>query len=632
MFLVLMMMLVRCESVTVIEEEEKDVLSFVLEDLAEEPESDDPLPDPSEDPVEEPDPAEEPAPEPGPVIPYVSDQGEGNDGQGYFGSISLNCPTPVNVGQSVLVSGKGKGVVRYIRATCDGAFLHEMELDDAGNYYFQTSFNTAGKGRTLKVSGLDIQGKAVAEASVKIDVLAAPQEEPADSNLTIWLPAESKVGAKVPMSGWATLDIKTVVLTADEYQIGEVKAESNGHWEHGYIFNSASAGKLIVARGYDAQFVLRSQAAGTITIHAEASPSGIDLTLPSGTQVGVSTEFKGTTSADIEQVVVTVDGWQIKELAPSNGKFSFNYSFYEAGQDRKVLAQGFNGQGTIVATDTAWIDVSGGASIAFASPASYEVMNPVTFQVNATGGISKVKYYAENEWLLGESTSASTKYKYTYAFNTKGKRTVTAKGYSSSGSLLAQSDIVISVKDDSPAPGEGPTVSDVPYFYQYANQYSPGSTCQNTAIAMLLGWYGWTGNPDTITLKFGKSYGQTPGGVAEIFNYYAKQMGIPQRLKPHTAGTIGAMKALLAAGRPVIIHGYFTSAGHVMLTLGYGGGKYTVHDPAGQWNQNFKGGYGSGWAPTAGKYVKYNEGAFELAVASLNGYDYEPLWYSEIIN
>ncbi len=148
---------------------------------------------------------------------------------------------------------------------------------------------------------------------------------------------------------------------------------------------------------------------------------------------------------------------------------------------------------------------------------------------------------------------------------------------------------------------------------------------------MLLAWYGWNGEPDLITSEWGKNYAQSPAGLAAVFNSYAEAMGIPQRLVAHTNGTLSGLKSLLAAGKPVIVHGYFTSYGHVMVALAYEAGVYTVNDPAGAWNQSFKGGYPYGWDSAVGDHITYGEAAFEAAVATSDGSSYLPLWYHEIV-
>ena len=187
--------------------------------------------------------------------------------------------------------------------------------------------------------------------------------------------------------------------------------------------------------------------------------------------------------------------------------------------------------------------------------------------------------------------------------------------------------------DATPTPTPAPqptTTAGLPYFYQYSNSLYPGSSCQNTAIAMLLAKFGWSGTPDTITNAWGKSHAQSPAGLAEVFNHYAQQMGIPQRLIARTNGSISGLKALLAQGKPTIIHGYFTGFGHVLVATAFNGSSYTVNDPAGKWNQSFKGGYPYGWSTTVGNGISYGAGAFEAAVATSDGYSALPLWYHEL--
>jgi len=89
------------------------------------------------------------------------------------------------------------------------------------------------------------------------------------------------------------------------------------------------------------------------------------------------------------------------------------------------------------------------------------------------------------------------------------------------------------------------------------------------------------------------------------------------------------IRALLDQGKPVIIHGYFTGFGHVLVVTGYDSQGYYVNDPAGVWPGVFKGGYGGG-AWQSGKDVHYGKAAFEAAVATSDGYNFMPVWYHEL--
>ena len=96
------------------------------------------------------------------------------------------------------------------------------------------------------------------------------------------------------------------------------------------------------------------------------------------------------------------------------------------------------------------------------------------------------------------------------------------------------------------------------------------------------------------------------------------------RVEPTTNGSITDLKKELDRGHPVIVHGYFTSYGHVLVILGYDAEGYYVHDPAGLWSESFKGGYPGS---QLGKQVYYKKSSFEQAIATSNGYNTLPLWY-----
>lgn len=169
--------------------------------------------------------------------------------------------------------------------------------------------------------------------------------------------------------------------------------------------------------------------------------------------------------------------------------------------------------------------------------------------------------------------------------------------------------------------------TELPYFYQYDNYVSPGSTCQNTSIAMLLAKYGWQGVPDDITREWGKDYAQSPEGLANVFNTIAQREGIRARLEPVVYGTLEEFQRLLREGKPTIVHGYFTGYGHVLVATGFDGQSYTVKDPAGRWSERFMGGYTSG----SGNGVSYSASAFNAAISTSDGHTFLPLWYHRLV-
>lgn len=165
-------------------------------------------------------------------------------------------------------------------------------------------------------------------------------------------------------------------------------------------------------------------------------------------------------------------------------------------------------------------------------------------------------------------------------------------------------------------------VPDVPYFYQYNNSINPGGSCQNTSMAMLLKYYGAASiTPDAISTTWGTSQAQTVSGFNQVCNDEAQSYGLTGSCVSTSSGSFAAMNSLLAQGKPVVVHGYFTTYGHVMVVLAYTGTEYICNDPAGQWTEVYQGGY-TGSSSTIGDHIYYDDAAFQDAIGPDN-----TLWY-----
>lgn len=261
-------------------------------------------------------------------------------------------------------------------------------------------------------------------------------------------------------------------------------------------------------------------------------------------------------------------------------------------------------------------------------------IDPCSFRASTDMAVDSVRYHADG-WEIGASSNQASGWAVQYDFHVHGDRYVTATAYDASGNEIAAAGAMIEVVgddqgDDDSASGSQGRLPDVPYFYQYENTYNPSGSCQNSSAAMVLSWIGWGGEPDDLSSYWGTSYAQSPGGLAAMFNAEAGWQNLNDRLRAHTSGSISGLKGLLDRGLPVIIHGYFTSYGHVVVVLGYDNDGYWVNDPAGTWNERFMGGYPYGWEPTAGHQIHYEAEAFEAAIATSNGHTYLPLWYHEL--
>lgn len=165
-------------------------------------------------------------------------------------------------------------------------------------------------------------------------------------------------------------------------------------------------------------------------------------------------------------------------------------------------------------------------------------------------------------------------------------------------------------------------VTGVPYFYQYSNSINPGGSCQNTSIAMILKFNGFSGlTPDQISNQYGTSQAQTVSGFNTVCNSVAQNNSMGANCVSTSNGSFQAMRNILATGKPVVVHGYFTSYGHVLVVTGYTGTHYICNDPAGQWTQVYQVGY-TGSSSTVGNQIQYGKAAFEQAIGPDN-----TLWY-----
>lgn len=182
------------------------------------------------------------------------------------------------------------------------------------------------------------------------------------------------------------------------------------------------------------------------------------------------------------------------------------------------------------------------------------------------------------------------------------------------------------IPDDYPESEPQTEIAGVPYFFQYSNRLYPGSSCQNTSVAMVLAYLGWGGVPDDITASWGKDYAQSPHNLSSMFNTIASSENLSGSLVTDTNGSLSEFRSLARSGEVLIVHGYFTGYGHVLVVTGFDGVDYIANDPAGAWRGTFKGGYG--WSSsTEGHSIKYGKRSFESAIGTSDGYSSLPLWY-----
>lgn len=346
-----------------------------------------------------------------------------------------------------------------------------------------------------------------------------------------------------------------------------------------------------------------------------------------------------------DYVVYSADGWVLGVATDVASGFAAVGTFGVLGR-RRIVARAFSDDDGQQAEAQVTVEVlaadalTAAPTVTFLSPATAEgwYENGVWLKATVGGEVKSVRYSADG-WAIGTSDAVANDFALRHTFSQTGRRVLVVEGLDAGGRVVARAERPIVVLapdggngDDDGDTSDAPVISPLPYFYQYANRRHPGASCQNTSIAMVLGAFGWRGVPDDITARHGKDRAQSPAGLAAVFNEEAARAGIAARLSARTSGTIAQLRALLAAGKPVIVHGYFTGFGHVLVARAFDGDGYIVNDPAGTWNQRFGGGYPNGWEPSAGRGIRYPRAAFERAIASFDGSTIADgtLWFHEL--
>ncbi|MBD2485171.1 C39 family peptidase [Planktothrix sp. FACHB-1365] len=145
-------------------------------------------------------------------------------------------------------------------------------------------------------------------------------------------------------------------------------------------------------------------------------------------------------------------------------------------------------------------------------------------------------------------------------------------------------------------------LANFPYRSQLDNYYNPTGSCNVTSIAMCLQYLGvrrrTSGGQfedELYEYALQKGYSRwSPYDLAKIVKDYGAKDYFAER------ATMEELQDWLADGKPAVIHGYFTSFGHVMPVVGYDEKGLLVHDPYGEW---FSSGYRT---DLSGAYLRYS--------------------------
>lgn len=131
-------------------------------------------------------------------------------------------------------------------------------------------------------------------------------------------------------------------------------------------------------------------------------------------------------------------------------------------------------------------------------------------------------------------------------------------------------------------------VLEVPYLSQTDNTYHPYGTCNITALAMCLQFFGIVGDGTTKQLEDQLWLQAQKRGLDVTYPSTLKTLADWKGLRDEftTRGSYNTIVNAIDAGYPLIAHGYFTRVGHIVVVVGYekaDGGSIIYNDPYGEW-------------------------------------------------
>lgn len=156
-------------------------------------------------------------------------------------------------------------------------------------------------------------------------------------------------------------------------------------------------------------------------------------------------------------------------------------------------------------------------------------------------------------------------------------------------------------------------LSSFPYFSQIDNANNPYGACNVTCVAMCLSYYGlkpknnWQQFEDELYqyMTYNGLSRHSPYDLQYVVNLYGKKHGITDVFTERAREE--DVKASIDKGFPCIVHGYFTSFGHIICIVGYNEEGFVVMDPYGEyWSSGYD--VNSRSKPEKGKLLTYSYG------------------------
>jgi hypothetical protein len=125
----------------------------------------------------------------------------------------------------------------------------------------------------------------------------------------------------------------------------------------------------------------------------------------------------------------------------------------------------------------------------------------------------------------------------------------------------------------------------VPHRSQLDNAENPTGACNVTCFAMVMRYFKIRQRTNAVQMedelyRYMENQGLSrhdPGDLAQL----ARAYGLKDELT--LQGRLADIRKAIAEGKPCIIHGYYTSFGHIIVVRGYDKSGFFVNDPYGEW-------------------------------------------------
>ncbi|NJP08799.1 MAG: C39 family peptidase [Leptolyngbyaceae cyanobacterium RU_5_1] len=179
--------------------------------------------------------------------------------------------------------------------------------------------------------------------------------------------------------------------------------------------------------------------------------------------------------------------------------------------------------------------------------------------------------------------------------------------------------VVAITSEPSPSAGGLPLskVLNVPYKSQLDNALNPRGACNVTSFAMVMAYFQIKGRTGVGQLEDelyrymenSKLSRWEPLDLAKAATVYGLKDEYTSRAR------LSDLRRAIASGYPCIIHGYFTSFGHIIVVRGYDQTGFFVNDPFGEWTSS---GYHN---DLSGENLHYSNGLIQ-SKCSPEGEDY----------